>query len=41
MASAKEPETWDAFSRRFLQVDEQTYQREVTAWQDEQKETGQ
>ena len=41
VASAKEPETWDAFSRRFLQVDEQTYQREVTAWQDEQKETGQ
>ena len=41
VASAKEPETWDAFSRRFLQVDEQTYQREVTAWEDEQKETGQ
>ena len=41
VASAKEPETWDAFSRRFLQVDEHTYQREVTAWQDEQKETGQ
>lgn len=41
VASAKEPETWEAFSRRFLDVDEQTYQREVAAWQDEQKETGQ
>ncbi|PKZ66204.1 acyl CoA--acetate/3-ketoacid CoA transferase subunit alpha [Gordonia terrae] len=41
VASAKEPETWDAFSRRFLQVDEETYQREVTAWQAEQKENEQ
>ncbi len=41
VASAKEPDTWEAFSRRFLQVDEETYQREVSAWQDEQKEDGQ
>ncbi|MBD0861154.1 CoA transferase subunit A [Gordonia sp. zg691] len=41
VASAKEPDTWEAFSRRFLQVDEETYQREVTAWQAEQKENDQ
>ena len=41
VTSAKEPDTWEAFSRRFLQVDEETYQREVSAWQDEQKEDGQ
>ncbi|ATD72151.1 MULTISPECIES: CoA transferase subunit A [Gordonia] len=41
VASAKEPDTWEAFSRRFLQVDEATYQREVTAWQAEQEENAQ
>ena len=41
VASAKDPEAWKAFSRRFLEVDEQTYQREVAAWQDDQKEDGQ
>lgn len=35
--SAKDPETWAAFSRRFLEVDEETYQREVLAWRDEQE----
>jgi len=37
--SAKEPETWEAFSERFLRVDEATYQREVAAWQAERAET--
>ena len=39
--SAKDPETWEAFSNRFLQVDEETYQREVSAWQAEQEEKDQ
>ena len=39
--SAKDPETWEAFSNRFLQVDEETYQHEVSAWQAEQEEKDQ
>lgn len=31
--SAKDPDAWAAFRTRFLDVDEQTYQREVAAWQ--------
>jgi hypothetical protein len=38
--SAKTPEMWEAFSQRFLRVDEETYQREVAAWRAEQEETG-
>ncbi|ROZ84946.1 CoA transferase subunit A [Gordonia sp. OPL2] len=36
--SAKEPETWKAFSARFLEVDETDYQRAVTEWQSEQED---
>ncbi|NDK88219.1 CoA transferase subunit A [Gordonia desulfuricans] len=36
--SAKDPQTWQAFSQRFLEVDEPTYQREVAAWRAEQEE---
>ena len=36
--SAKDPETWAAFSKRFLDVDEADYQRAVTAWQREQED---
>lgn len=37
--SAKDPDTWEAFSQRFLRVDEETYQREVAAWQAEQEDS--
>ena len=40
VASARDPESWEAFSARFLDVDEQTYQSEVAAWQ-AQQEAGQ
>ncbi|MGC4961522.1 CoA transferase subunit A [Gordonia sp. DT101] len=36
--SAKDPEKWAAFSRRFLEVDEADYQRAVTEWQGEQED---
>ncbi|MEE3853229.1 CoA-transferase [Gordonia sp. LSe1-13] len=36
--SAKDPETWAAFSKRFLEVDEADYQHAVTEWQGEQEE---
>lgn len=36
--SAGDPETWAAFKTRFLDVDEATYQQEVTKWQAEQEE---
>ncbi len=36
--SAREPEKWRAFSRRFLEVDETDYQRAVTEWQSEQED---
>lgn len=35
--SAGDEAAWAAFQKRFLDVDEATYQREVTAWQDEQR----
>ena len=38
VASAGDPETWAAFQQRFLDVDEATYQNEVTAWHAEQQE---
>lgn len=38
VASAGDPETWAAFQQRFLDVDEATYQNEVTAWHAEQEE---
>ncbi|MFW0787506.1 CoA-transferase [Gordonia sp. CPCC 206044] len=37
--SAKDPEAWAAFSKRFLEVDEAAYQRAVTEWQTEQEES--
>ena len=37
--SAKDPEQWSAFRRRFLDVDEETYQREVEAWRSEQEDS--
>ena len=37
-ASAADDETWAAFRTRFLDVDEVTYQNEVTKWQAEQEE---
>ena len=36
---AKEPDKWSTFRRRFLDVDEATYQREVDAWRGEQEES--
>ena len=36
--SANAPDTWAAFSARFLEVDEPTYQREVASWQAAQEE---
>ncbi|MCX2962918.1 CoA transferase subunit A [Gordonia aquimaris] len=36
--SAKDPETWAAFAKRFLEVDEADYQRAVTEWQSEQED---
>ena len=36
--AARDADTWSAFARRFLDVDEDTYQREVRAWRDEQEE---
>ena len=36
--SAKDPDTWAAFSRRFLEVDETDYQHAVTEWQGEQED---
>lgn len=36
--SAKEADSWSAFRKRFLDVDEKTYQREVSAWRDEQED---
>ena len=36
---AKEPDKWSTFRRRFLDVDEATYQREVDAWRREQEES--
>lgn len=36
--SAKDPDSWSAFAKRFLEVDETTYQREVLAWRSEQEE---
>lgn len=35
--SAKDPESWTAFSDRFLAVDEEQYQTEVGTWAEEQK----
>ncbi|ALG85968.1 CoA transferase subunit A [Gordonia phthalatica] len=37
-ASAADDESWTAFRTRFLDVDEATYQNEVTKWQAEQEE---
>jgi len=34
--SAKDPESWKAFSDRFLAVDEAEYQKQVKLWQEEQ-----
>lgn len=36
--SAKDPQTWAAFAKRFLEVDEADYQRAVTEWQSEQED---
>jgi acyl CoA:acetate/3-ketoacid CoA transferase alpha subunit len=36
--SAKDPETWAAFAKRFLEVDEADYQRAVTEWRSEQED---
>ncbi len=36
---AADEQTWAAFKQRFLDVDEQTYQREVSAWQAQQEES--
>ncbi|GAB93237.1 CoA transferase subunit A [Gordonia rhizosphera] len=36
--SAKTPEQWAAFSKRFLEVDEADYQRAVTEWQGAQED---
>ncbi|MGC4935529.1 CoA transferase subunit A [Gordonia sp. DT30] len=36
--SAKDPDAWAAFRARFLEVDEPTYQREVTTWRAEQED---
>ncbi|MXP19907.1 acyl CoA--acetate/3-ketoacid CoA transferase subunit alpha [Gordonia sp. HNM0687] len=36
--SAKDPDTWAAFSKRFLEVDEADYQHAVTEWQGEQED---
>ncbi|MYR08400.1 acyl CoA--acetate/3-ketoacid CoA transferase subunit alpha [Gordonia sp. SID5947] len=36
--SAKDPQAWTAFSKRFLEVDEADYQRAVTEWQAEQED---
>lgn len=35
--SAKDPDAWQAFKVRFLDVDEPTYQREVQTWRSEQE----
>ncbi|GAA1482758.1 CoA transferase subunit A [Gordonia sinesedis] len=35
--SAGDPDTWAAFRRRFLDVDEDTYQVEVRAWHDDRR----
>lgn len=37
--SAKDPDTWQAFKSRFLDVDEATYQTEIAAWASEQEES--
>lgn len=37
--SAGDDQSWAEFSRRFLDVDEETYQTEVAAWRTEQEET--
>ncbi|MBM7366072.1 CoA transferase subunit A [Gordonia hydrophobica] len=37
--AAADDENWAAFRTRFLDVDEATYQNEVTAWQAEQEDT--
>ncbi|GAB10060.1 putative CoA-transferase alpha subunit [Gordonia araii NBRC 100433] len=37
--SAGDEQTWSAFKKRFLDVDEQTYQAEVASWQAEQEDT--
>ncbi|MGV9713059.1 CoA transferase subunit A [Gordonia sp. NPDC003424] len=36
--SAKDPDTWATFSKRFLEVDEADYQRAVAEWQAEQED---
>ncbi len=36
--SAKDPATWAAFAKRFLEVDAADYQRAVTEWQSEQED---
>lgn len=36
--SAKDPQTWAAFAKRFLEVDEADYQRAVTEWRSEQED---
>lgn len=36
--SAKDPDKWAAFSKRFLEVDEADYQRAVIEWQGEQED---